>query len=70
MAPLRFLTGEELRVLTGYKQAKKQIELLTLRQIPFNIDAYGRPVVYAEACVAAPEPVSMYDQESLAAVLA
>lgn len=69
MASLRFLTRDEMKVLTGYSQPKRQIELLSVRRIPFNLDAYGRPVVYAEACTGAPPPISMYDQAAVRAEL-
>ena len=48
MAALRFLTGEEVEMLTGYKQKSRQARRLAGLGIPFVINAGGRPVVQAD----------------------
>ena len=40
------LSEAEIRELTGYKRASKQIAFLKLKGIPFIVNAKGRPVVY------------------------
>jgi hypothetical protein len=54
-----FLSADEVRELTGYKLAAKQIEWLIRNAIPHYVNALGRPVVpknlLAERSVAHPE---------------
>ena len=40
-----FLTDEELKTLTGYAQAKKQINVLNQNNVPFTLKGRGKPVV-------------------------
>ena len=44
-----FLTDEELKTLTGYAQAKKQINVLNQNNVPFTLNGRGKPVVSREA---------------------
>ena len=48
MVSLRFLTNEEVEVLTGYKQKKRQAEWLACQGISFKVNAIGRVVVLAD----------------------
>lgn len=67
---MTFLSKQEMETLTGYKQPKRQLELLALRGIPFTLDAYGRPVVSVGAVNAPPPQPLGYDAQALAVVLA
>jgi hypothetical protein len=40
-----FLTRLELAELTGYKQAKRQIDQLKAMRIPYRVNGRGHPVV-------------------------
>lgn len=40
-----FLTDEELKIMTGYKSAKKQCEWLTNQKIQFYKSKVGKPIV-------------------------
>jgi hypothetical protein len=40
-----FLTPSEVYTLTGYVKPSKQIERLTARGIPHEVNRFGRPVV-------------------------
>lgn len=40
-----FLTQDDLITLTGYKQARKQIEYLRKIGIPYWVNRFGKPVV-------------------------
>lgn len=44
-----FLTADELRELTGYKTAARQIDWLRRKGITFIVNALGRPVVPKDA---------------------
>ena len=40
-----FLTPAEVIMLTGYVKPSKQVERLTARGIPHEVNRFGRPVV-------------------------
>lgn len=44
-----FLTREELKILTGTADRKKQADCLRSNRIPFTLDVFGRPVVTISA---------------------
>lgn len=44
-----FLTPKQLERLTGRKYARVQIGVLTAKNIPFTLDADGKPVVHRNA---------------------
>ena len=44
-----FLTDEELKTLTGYAQAKKQIGVLNRNNVPFTLNGRGKLIVCREA---------------------
>lgn len=46
---LMFLNADELRELTGYKTAARQIQWLRSHGIVFYVNALGRPVVPKDA---------------------
>ncbi len=45
---MKFLTNEEVEALTGYRQKKRQAEMLASQGIPFVVNATGRVVVQAD----------------------
>ena len=46
---MRFLTEDEVQLLTGYKQKKRQAEWLAAQGIPFKVSAIGQVVILGEA---------------------
>lgn len=52
-----FLDDSDIERLTGYVRPSKQIEWLTVKGVPFTVNARGRPVVRRDmAEMAIPEP--------------
>ncbi|GEM_PF-4954900 len=45
MSERLFLTRDEIKLLTGTADRKKQIACLTYNRMPFTLDVFGRPVV-------------------------
>jgi hypothetical protein len=40
-----FLTDDEVVELTGYRQRRKQVEMLKRQRVPFHLNAAGQPKV-------------------------
>lgn len=40
-----FLTDDEVAELTGYRQRRKQVEMLKRQRVPYHVNAAGQPKV-------------------------
>ena len=64
-----FLDPAALYKLTGYRQRRRQIEVLRAQGVPFRVNALGEPVVACSAIdgqpVAAPKQVPAWTPAAL-----
>jgi hypothetical protein len=51
-----FVDDEDMVVLTGFKNARKQIDQLRAMGVPFRVSAAGRPVVAIAAIEGTRQP--------------